>query len=137
MSIELEKTILRNILTNEIFMRKVLPFVKKDYFDGVYRTLFSEVAKFVQKYNRLPSQEAFKIELDEVTLSEEMYTHAMDILPDIFTKKEEDQAWLSDTTEKWCQDRAVYNAIMESIQIIDGKHQALTKNAIPDVLQNM
>jgi len=135
MSIELEKTILRNILTNETFMRKVLPFVKKDYFDGVYRTLFSEVAKFVQKYNRLPSQEAFKIELDEVTLSEEMYTHAMDILPDIFTKKEEDQAWLSDTTEKWCQDRAVYNAIMESIQIIDGKHQALTKNAIPDVLQ--
>ena len=64
MSIELEKTILRNILTNESFMRKVLPFVQKDYFDGVYRTLFIEVAKFVQKYNKLPSHEAFKIELD-------------------------------------------------------------------------
>ena len=135
MSIELEKTILRNILTNETFMRKVLPFIRKDYFEGVYRSLFSEVAKFVQKYNKLPSQEAFKIELDDVSLSEEMYTHAIDILPDIFTKKEEDENWLLDTTEKWCQDRAVYNAIMESIQIIDGKHQQLTKNAIPDVLQ--
>ena len=135
MSIELEKTILRNILTNESFMRKVLPFVQKDYFDGVYRTLFIEVAKFVQKYNKLPSHEAFKIELDSVSLSEEMHTHALDILPDIFTKKEEDEDWLVDTTEKWCQDRAVYNAIMESIQIIDGKHQELSKNAIPDVLQ--
>jgi replicative DNA helicase len=135
MSIELEKTILRNILTNETFMRKVLPFIRKDYFEGVYRSLFSEVAKFVQKYNKLPSQEAFKIELDDVSLSEEMYTHAIDILPDIFTKKEEDENWLLDTTEKWCQDRAVYNAIMESIQIIDGKHQQLAKNAIPDVLQ--
>jgi len=135
MSIELEKTILRNILTNETFMRKVLPFVKKDYFEGVYRVLFSEVAKFVQKYNKLPTHEAFKIELDDASLNEEMYTQTMDILPDIFVKKEEDIDWLVDTTEKWCQDRAVYIAIMESIQIIDGKHQELTKNAIPDVLQ--
>ena len=135
MQIELEKTILRNILTNEQFMRKVLPFIQKDYFEGVYRILFNEVAKFVAKYNKLPSQEAFKIEFDQVTVNEEMYTHAIDILPDIFTKKDEDHDWLVDTTEKWCQDRAVYNAVMESITIIDGKHQELTKNAIPDVLQ--
>jgi len=135
MQIELEKTILRNILTNEQFMRKVLPFIQKDYFEGVYRILFNEVVKFVAKYNKLPSQEAFKIEFDQVTVNEEMYTHAIDILPDIFTKKDEDHDWLVDTTEKWCQDRAVYNAVMESITIIDGKHQELTKNAIPDVLQ--
>ena len=135
MQIELEKTILRNVLTNEQFMRKVLPFIQKDYFEGVYRILFNEVAKFVAKYNKLPSQEAFKIEFDQVTVNEEMYTHAIDILPDIFTKKDEDHDWLVDTTEKWCQDRAVYNAVMESITIIDGKHQELTKNAIPDVLQ--
>ena len=117
-------------------MRKVLPFVQKKYFEGVYRELFDQVTKFVTKYNKLPTLEAFKIELDEVTtMNEEMYTHALDILPDIFTPKEEDSEWLLNTTEKWCQDRAVYNAIMESIQIIDGKHQQLTKNAIPDVLQ--
>jgi len=136
MNIELEKTILRNILTQEDFMRKVLPFVHKKYFEGVYRELFDQVTKFVTKYNKLPTLEAFKIELDEVTtMNEEMYTHALDILPDIFTPKDEDAEWLLETTEKWCQDRAVYNAIMESIQIIDGKHQQLTKNAIPDVLQ--
>jgi replicative DNA helicase len=135
MNIELEKTILRNLLTNEPFMRKVLPFVKKDYFEGIYRTMFSEVVNYVTKYNKLPSQEAFKIELDDASLTEEMYTHALDILHDVFTFKEEDEQWLLDTTEKWCQDRAVYNAIMESIQIIDGKHQQLTKNSLPDVLQ--
>ena len=132
--IELEKTILRNLLTNEEFMRKVLPFVKKDYFEGVYREMFSQIAKYVQRYNRLPTQEAFKIELDECNLTSEMYTHAVDILPDIFNRKDEDYEWLLETTEKWCQDRAVYNAIMESITIIDNKHQTLTKNAIPDVL---
>ena len=93
MNIDLEKTILRNILTNEPFMRKVLPFVKKDYFEGIYRELFNQVVKFVSKYNKLPSLEAFKIELDDVNLNAEMYTHAMDILPDIFQAKKEDSEW--------------------------------------------
>lgn len=135
MTIELEKTILRNMLTNESFMRKVLPFIKKEYFEGVYRELFNQVVKFVQKYNKLPTQEALKIELDEVSINAEMYTHAVDILPDIFTPKSEDSEWLLDTTEKWCQDRALHNAIMESITILDGKHQKLSKNALPDLLQ--
>jgi len=135
MNIELEKTILRNLLTNDGYMRKVLPFIDKKYFEGVYRELFNQVVSFTAKYNTLPTLEAFKIELDEVTINEEMYIHALDILPDIFTPKEEEMSWLLDTTEKWCQDRAVYNAIMESIQIIDGKHQKLSKSAIPDVLQ--
>jgi replicative DNA helicase len=135
MNIELEKTILRNLLTNDGYMRKVLPFIDKKYFEGVYRELFNQVVSFTAKYNTLPTLESFKIELDEVTINEEMYIHALDILPDIFTPKEEEMSWLLDTTEKWCQDRAVYNAIMESIQIIDGKHQKLSKSAIPDVLQ--
>jgi len=135
LTIELEKTILRNMLTQESFMRKVLPFIKKEYFEGVYRELFNQVVKFVQKYNKLPTQEALKIELDEVSINAEMYTHAVDILPDIFTPKSEDSEWLLDTTEKWCQDRALHNAIMESITILDGKHQKLSKNALPDLLQ--
>lgn len=136
MTIELEKTILRNLLTNDQYMRKVLPFVKRDYFEGVYKELFRQVAMFVARYNKLPTMEAFKISLDEsANLNDEMYTHAIDILPSIFTPQEENEQWLLDQTEKWCQDRAVYNAIMESIQIIDGKHEKLTKNALPDVLQ--
>jgi len=135
MNINLEQTILKNILTDEKFMRKVLPFVKPDYFEGVYRQLFKEAGKFVAKYNKLPNLEAFKIEIDESTsFSEEQYKHAIEILPIIFQSEKTDQAWLVDQTEKWCQDRAIHNAIMESITIIDGKHQKLTKNALPDLL---
>jgi len=135
--IDLEQTILRNLLTNEPYMRKVVPFLKKEYFEGVYQHIFTEVTKFVQKYNKLPTLEAFKIEIDQSDrISDQMYTHAIDILPNIFERKEENDQWLLDTTEKWCQDRAVYRAIMESISIIDGKHEKLTKNALPDILQN-
>lgn len=135
--IDLEQTILRNILTNEPYMRKVIPFLKKEYFEGVYQELFSEVGRYVNKYNELPSIEAFKIELDQSDkFGEQYYTHAMDILPNIFEDKDENQTWLLDTTEKWCQDRAVYLAIMESISIIDGKHKSLSKNSLPDILSN-
>jgi len=131
----LEQTILRNILTDEDYMRKVLPFVKPDYFEGVYRILFREAGKFVGKYNKLPTAESFKIELDQSDkLTGEQYTMAVDILPQLFSKEQIDDQWLLDTTEKWCQDRAIYNAIMESISIIDGKHETLTKGALPDLL---
>ena len=135
MNINLEQTVLRNLLTNEEYLRKVLPFLSPDYFDGVYRGLFKEVSRFVQRYNKLPTLEAFKIEIDESnSLGEENHRLAIDILPEIFTPKEENIDWLVDSTEKWCQDRAVYNAVMESISIIDGKHATLQKQAIPDVL---
>ena len=116
-------------------MRKVLPFVKPDYFEGVYRILFKEAGKFVGKYNKLPTAEAFKIELDQSDrLGGEQYTVAVDLLPQLFSKEIVDEEWLLNNTEKWCQDRAIYNAIMESISIIDGKHETMTKNALPDLL---
>ena len=112
-----------------------MPFLAPDYFEGVYKELFKEVTKFVAKYNKLPSMEAFKIEVDDAgRLSDGDYSQAMEMLPTIFTYEKENLEWLCDTTEKWCQDRAVFNAVMESISIIDGKHANLTKNAIPDIL---
>lgn len=132
----IEQTILRNLLVNDKFMRKVLPFVKNEYFEGVYRQLFKEVGKFVSKYNRLPTQESFKVELDDSEFSDEHYRHAVEILPEIFKTEEIDYDWLLDKTEKWCQDRALHNAVMESISIIDGKHQSLTKNALPEILSD-
>ena len=135
MNINLEQTILRNLLTNEEYTRRVLPFLVPDYFDGVYKDLFKEVAKFVSKYNKIPTLESFKIEIDESgKLSEENYRQGMELLPNIFTPESENLDWLIERTEKWCQDRSVYNAVMESITIIDGKHATLKKNAIPDVL---
>ena len=134
--INLEQTILRNILVDESFMRKVLPFIKPDYFEGTYRTLFKELGRFANKYNKLPTLEAFKIEIDASDkFNVETYAHALEILPNIFLKEETNQQWLYDTTEKWCQDRAIYNAIMESISIIDGKHETLTKQALPSLLE--
>jgi archaellum biogenesis ATPase FlaH len=135
LQVNLEQTILRNILTDEKYMRKVLPFIKPEYFEGIYRTLFKETGKFVAKYNKLPTSTSFKIELDQTDkLSSEQHNMAMDVLPHIFSDEKVDEQWLLDTTEKWCQDRAVYNAIMESISILDGKHESLTKNALPDIL---
>ena len=101
----------------------------------MYIDLFKEVAKFVSKYNKIPTLESFKIEIDESgKLSEENYRQGMELLPNIFTPESENLDWLIERTEKWCQDRSVYNAVMESISIIDGKHATLKKNAIPDVL---
>ena len=131
----IEQTVLRNLLVNEGYMRRVLPFIKPEYFEGVYSNLFKEVAKFVAKYNKLPTAESFKIELDDnQTMSDEHYRHAVEIIPEIFKIEDIDDEWLYNKTEKWCQDRALFNAVMESISIIDGKHQDLTKNALPDIL---
>ena len=118
-------------------MRKVLPFIKNDYFEGVYRQLFKQVGLYVQKYNKLPTQESFKIELDDAdNFNDEQYRHAVEILPEIFRTEKIDEEWLIDKTEKWCQDRALHNAVMESISIIDGKHQSLSKNALPEILSD-
>jgi archaellum biogenesis ATPase FlaH len=116
-------------------MRKVLPFVQVEYFEGVYKTLFVEIGKFVAKYNKLPTAETYKIQLDESgSLTEENYNQAIEVIPQLFDKEKSDEEWLLDQTEKWCQDRALFNAVMESISIIDGKHKSLTKNALPEIL---
>ena len=135
MQTNIEQIILRHLLTDEKYMRKVLPFIKPDYFEGIYRLLFKEAGKFVAKYNKLPTAESFKVELDNSDiLSGEKYTMAIDIVPNLFSKEVVDNEWLINNTEKWCQDRAIYNAVMESISIIDGKHDNLTKGALPDLL---
>jgi archaellum biogenesis ATPase FlaH len=116
-------------------MRKVLPFIKPEYFQGVYRTLFKEAGKYVAKYNKLPTSETLVIELQESTnMSDEQFQMSMNIVPQLYSGEVIDPDWLLNSTEKWCQDRAIHIAIMESISIIDGKHESMTKNALPDLL---
>lgn len=135
MQTNLEQTILRNLLTDEKYMRKVLPFIKPEYFQGVYRTLFKEAGKYVAKYNKLPTSETLVIELQESTnMSDEQFQMSMNIVPQLYSGEVIDPDWLLNSTEKWCQDRAIHIAIMESISIIDGKHESMTKNALPDLL---
>ena len=130
----IEQTILRNIITDEKYMRKVLPFVQNSYFEGNYRVIFKELCKYVAKYNRLPTQEAFEIELGESITSEDRFIELSQIVPLVFTPEKNDSEWLLDKTEQWIQDRAIHLAIIESINIIDGKHEQLTKGAIPELL---
>jgi len=118
-------------------MRKVLPFIQPDYFTGIYQKMFKEVASFVAKYNKLPTEESFRIEVDQSDrfANANDYTEASYIIPDIFKIEPIDEKWLDNTTEKWCQDQAVHKAVLEAITVIDGKHKTLSKNALPDLLQ--
>lgn len=133
---DMQSMILRSFFTNEEYMRRTVPFMDPAYFEGTYKSLFKEFAKYVAAYNGIPSLESFRISLGETEgIPEDQLSHASDILPDLFVKDNNtDLDWLMDKTEKWCQDRALFNAVMESISIIDGKHQTLSKNALPDIL---
>jgi archaellum biogenesis ATPase FlaH len=117
-------------------MRKVIPFMKSEYFEGPQREVFKTFVEYVADYNNIPSLDAFRISLSEKgTLSGDTFNLVMESLPGLFTRDEDTGIdWLVNQTEKWCQDRALYIAIMESINIIDGKHKTLTKNALPDIL---
>ena len=134
----METMVLRSFFTNDEYMRKVVPFMDDKYFsDAINKIMFKQFVKYVSVYNKPPSMDSFLISLqdEDSGLNDDTYQRGVAILPDLFTEdKETDLEWLLVNTEKWCQDRAVYNSIMESIQIIDGKHQTMTKNALPEIL---
>ena len=137
MSIDIQTMILRSFLTDEAYMRKVVPFMTPEYFEGPQREVFKAFVKYVAEYNHIPSIDAFRVTLTDGdwALSGDTFNLVNESLPALFTKDEDtDFDWMMDQTEKWCQDRALFNAVMESITIIDGKHQTLSKNALPDIL---
>ena len=134
-----EAAILKNLIQNEEYTRKVLPFLKEDYFtENADKTLYGTVNEFVNKYNSLPSEEALQIELSEVKMNEEEYKDSLELLKDIGKDGEDytDLNWLLDKTEKFCQDKAIYNAVVESISILDNPKSTSDKGAIPDILSD-
>ena len=134
----LEQTILKNLIYNENYTRKVLPFIRSDYFtEDAERIVFKEVFDFTNKYKNLPSHEALVINLTESkSLTEQQVRSAIDLLNVIKDTKDEkvELQWLSEQTEKFCQDKAIYNAIMESVGILDDKHHKKSKGEIPKML---
>ena len=135
MSENLNKTILRSLLTNEEYLRKVVPFLKPNYFEGPLKLIFKQIAAFVEKHNTLPTLEAFRIDLEQnEKISDDMFTEVSAMLPEIFSPVDIDPDFLLEKTENWCQERALHIAIMESINILDGKNEKMTKNAIPELL---
>ena len=137
MSNRIETTILSNLFYREEYTRKVLPFLKAEYFSQrTEQILFGEVVKFVEEYNNLPTKEAILIELsNRKDVNEEEHTQLKDYI-NSFTDEKSDDQWLLDTTEKFCKDRAVHNAVLSGIKILDGKDKQHTPEAIPSILSD-
>lgn len=133
----IETTVLSNLLHNEEFARKSIVFLKEEYFhDATEKAVFHEIQKFYAKYSDVPTKEALQISVDErEDLSSTIYEEATGLIKSLVKTDNNDQ-WLLDETEKFCKDKAVYNAIMESIEIIDGKHKKKTDGAIPELLSD-
>ena len=133
----IETTILRNLFFNEDFTRKALPFIEGDYFSNSdERELFLQIEKFVEGYKNLPTKETINIELGQrKDLTEEQLKNIKLIINGLSDEKA-DLQWLFDTTEKWCKDRAVHNAVLDGIKILDNKDQKRTPEAIPGILAN-
>ena len=137
MSEQFEKTLLSNLIFNEEFTRKVIPFLQDDFFkDRDQVTLFNIINNFVLKYNNLPTKEAISVELsNNKTLTEDEFKNTNQLLNSL-TYEEVEPQWLLDTTERFCKDRAVYNAVLKGIKIIDGKDKKHTPEAIPSILSD-
>ena len=118
----IEKTTLSNLVFNEDYCRKVLPFIKPDYFDiKEEKVVFEEIIRFVDKYKKIPTKTSLEIEIEHrKDLTEVEHDKVVKLIQSL-NPAEVDFDWLVDTTEKFCKDRAVYNAIVEGISIIDGK----------------
>lgn len=134
----LEQTILKNLIKSEEYTRKVLPFIKEEYFSNMEdRLLFKEVAGFVLKYNQQPTFDALDIEISNIRGTTDDTVKSMrDTLKELHDDNNDtNQSWLVENTEKFCQEKAIYNAITESLEIMNGKGK-LSKGAIPSLLSD-
>ena len=133
----IERTVLSNLIHNDEYTRRVLPFIKEEYFsDRLEKILFTEIYKFVNKYNALPSKEALSIEMNgSKSVTEDEYKKITDIISTL-NNEPVNIDWLKDSTEKFCKDRAIHNAILGGIQIIDGKDKTHTPEYLPEMLSD-
>ena len=133
---KIEFLILRNLLYNEEFVRKVLPFIKPEYFqDQSQKIIFQEISSFVEEFNNVPSKEVLNIEVEKRNdVNEDQYREVCQTIEHL-TDVPVDFSWLVETSEKWCRDRAIYLALMESVQLADGGGEK-SPDSIPSILQD-
>ena len=133
----IEITILKNLIHNDEYSRKVIPFINKEYFEEFHqKIIFEEVCTFIVKYNSLPTKETLTIESEKRTdITEEVFGKIQDCVG-LLDDTPNDLQWLLDTTEKWCKDRAIYLALVESIAIADGNNDKKNQDAIPSILSD-
>jgi len=141
MTVRLEDTILKNLIYFEEYTRKSIPYIKPEYFsEHTDKILFDHIKEFLSKFNSLPTKEALMIEVSEnANLTEDGFQDISKKISEYFFDKDDKPEidWLIETTEKFCQDRAIYNAVLESIQILDGEKKTnKDKGAIPALLSD-
>ena len=134
--LNLEQTILSNLIYSDDYTRKVFPYLKEDYFqDSTDKVIFKTIARYIERYKSSPEHDVIKLDLQKVTLNEEQYKVAQEYVGTLtHITSDEQLEWLIDETEKWCKDKAIYNAILNGIHIIDGKSKDQTVDSIPEIL---
>ena len=134
----LEQTILSGLLHNEDYMRRVVPFLSDDYFDDFSeKSVYKSIISYISDYNGVPTKEALRISIEEKSnISDDQYQTMAQIINSLEYDEKTDIEWLVDKTEKFCQDKAIYNAVRESILVLDGQHKDLDKGSIPELLSN-
>tara|TARA_Y100001972_G_scaffold65803_1_gene80170 strand:+ start:177 stop:1562 length:1386 start_codon:yes stop_codon:yes gene_type:complete len=134
----IEQLVLKHLINNEDYARKTIPFLQKEYFtDSNEQIVFEKIKTFIASYNSIPSREALAIEIDnDKTINDEQFKSCGKVIDELTVEEAPDLQWLLDRTEKFCQEKAVYNAIMESIQIIDGKDKKSNSGTIPTILSD-
>ena len=134
---KVEFLILRNLLYNEEYVRKVVPFIKAEYFEDFnQKVVFEEILNFVEEYNTPSTKEVLCIETEKrQDINDSSFKEITDLIGSLEESPSEFN-WLVETTEKWCRDRAIYLALMESIQLADGKDESKGRDAIPSILSD-
>ena len=132
----IEKTILSGLMYNETYIRKVIPFLKDEYFDNLDdKLLFQNIKTYVDKYNGLPTKEALRIAVEEnEKLNEDRYKSINAVIDTLEYDVNTDIDWIVEKTEKFCQDKALYNAVRESNLVLDSKNSELDRGSIPELL---
>ena len=134
----IEKLILENLLSNEPYVRRVLPFIKEEYFqERTDKAIFRAIQSFFTDYNALPTVDALKL---GVEARSDIMQNEFDVIHkkigEFDTTTKQDENWLVDQTEKFCKDKAIFNAILESVHIIEGKSKDKSVNALPSILSD-
>ena len=130
----LQTHILNHLLNNEDYCRRVVPYLRKEYFEGTHKVVFDLITRFVSKHNKLPTAKVLQLELRKISAPEDVLNNSATLIKEIAIKSEVDTEYLVKESENWCRDRAVHNAIMDSISIIDGKDSERSEGSIPEIL---
>lgn len=136
MDSQLETLILKHLLNDDVYCRTVIPFLKPSYFGNLHKSVFKEICTYVEKYNKLPKPEQLKVEIEDAThVKDSEYPQAIALIDALSVHEPiDDIRWITDQTERWCQESAMKIAVMTSVDILSGTHKTLDKGAIPTLM---